>query len=99
MVNTNNASSALWKHQVNLFLQSFRSESFIISTDELSLALMKIILLLALMKSELTDRKLCNNKFTWCFHEAKLVNCFQLLALLQSKCKCIHLRFLRETLK
>ena len=25
------------------------------------------------MKSELTDRKLCNNKFTWCFHKAKQV--------------------------
>ena len=22
---------------------------------------------------ELTDQKLCNNKFTWCFHKAKLV--------------------------
>ena len=23
----------------------------------------------------LTDRKLCNNKFTWCFHKAKQVYC------------------------
>ena len=28
--------------------------------------------LLALMKNELTDQKLRNNKFTWCFHETKL---------------------------
>ena len=24
-------------------------------------------------RPELTDRKLCNNKFTWCFHKAKQV--------------------------
>ena len=27
------------------------------------------MILLALMKTGLTDRKLCSNKFTWCFHK------------------------------
>ena len=26
------------------------------------------------MKIRVTDRKLCNNKFTWCFHKAKQDN-------------------------
>ena len=29
--------------------------------------------LIPLTKSELTDQKLCNNIFTWCFHKAKVV--------------------------
>ena len=29
----------------------------------------KLVVLLALMKFELTDGKFCDNKFTWCFHK------------------------------
>ena len=52
---------ALWKHHVNLLLQSFRSVSSAQSV------------LIIRRRFELTDQKLCNNKFTWCFHIAKQV--------------------------
>ena len=55
-----NASLALWKHHVIWLLQSFSCKAFIAK-------------LYQWWRFELTDRKLCNNKFTWCFRKAKLV--------------------------
>ena len=53
MVNINQ-SIILWKHYLNLLSQSLGS----VSSD--------LALLLALMK--IRYRKLCDNKFAWCFH-------------------------------
>ena len=71
-----NTSIALWKQHVNLLLQSFRS----VRLGSSSVLIMKIIVISIVSTDEdsfeLKDRKLCNNKFRWCFHKAELVISF-----------------------
>ena len=66
-------SSALWKHHLNLLLQSFRSLSSKESSSVLTMLITIIFIISTDEDPSLTDRKLCNNKFTCCFHKAILV--------------------------
>ena len=52
-----------------------KNEIHLFSFVEAPRKFIKAELTIRKLRSQLTDQKLCNNKFTWCFHKAKQVHC------------------------